>query len=101
MTFSDSQQLEIQQMNWLNQMYITVHNDLTKHSYINYIDRDEPNWMNAYYDTHDQLLMNIKRMYDKNNRFYFERTIQSNGANQHKLFNFEFLIFLVFVFFIV
>jgi hypothetical protein len=101
MTFSGSQQLEVQQLNWLNQVYLAVYNDSTKHSYINYIDRDEPNWMNAYYGTHQQRLMNIKRMYDKNNRFYFERTIQSSGANQHKLFNFHFLIFLVSVFFIV
>ncbi len=101
MTFSGSQQLELQQLDWLNEVYLAVYNDSTKHSYINYIDRDEPNWMNAYYDTHQQRLMNIKRMYDKNNRFYFERTIQSSGTNQHKLFNFHLLIFLVFVFFIV
>ena len=101
MTFSGSQPLDSQQLHWLNQVYLAVYNDSTKHSYINYIDRDEPNWTNAYYDTHQQRLMDVKRMYDKNNRFYFERTIPSSGANQHKLFNVHLFIFLVFVFFII
>ena len=34
---------------WLNQVYLSVYNDSAKHSYINYINRDEPNWMDAYY----------------------------------------------------
>lgn len=100
MTFEGSQQLDMQQLDWLNQVYLTVYNDSTKYSYINYIDRDEPNWMNAYHNIHQQRLMNVKRMYDKNDRFYFERTIQSSVANHHELFSFDILILLVFVFFI-
>jgi hypothetical protein len=45
---------EQQQMNWLNQVYLSIYNDSTKYSYINYIDRDVPNWMNVYYHTHQQ-----------------------------------------------
>ncbi|CAF0993100.1 unnamed protein product [Didymodactylos carnosus] len=67
---------EKQQLNWLNQVYLSLYNDSTKHSYINYIDRDVHNWMNYYYHTHQKRLINIKHIYDKNNRFSFERTIQ-------------------------
>jgi hypothetical protein len=40
--------------------------------------------MNVYYDTHQQRLNSIKHIYDKNKRFYFERTIEtaeSSGGN--------------------
>ncbi|CAF4039730.1 unnamed protein product, partial [Adineta steineri] len=77
-SWNDTQHEE-QQMNWLNQVYLSIYNDSTKHSYINYIDRDVPNWMNVYYHTHMQQLINIKHIYDKNNRFYFEKTIESIG----------------------
>jgi hypothetical protein len=60
----------------LNQIYLTVYKDSTKHSYINYIDRDVDNWMNVYYHTHRERLIRTKRIYDKNNRFYFEKTIE-------------------------
>ncbi|CAF3819336.1 unnamed protein product [Rotaria sp. Silwood1] len=76
MVYPNHKQHEKQQMNWLNQVYLAVYNDSTKHSFINYIDRDVPNWMNVYYHIHQQRLINIQHMYDKNNRFYFERTIE-------------------------
>ena len=62
---------EQEQIHWLNQIYLSIYNDSTKYAYINYIDRDVLNWMNVYYNTHQQRLINIKNMYDKNNRFYF------------------------------
>ena len=99
--WTDEQQ-EQQQMDWLNQVYLTIYNDSTKHSYINYIDRDVPNWMNAYYRTHQQRLINIKHIYDKNNRFYFEKTIESNGGNRFLPFlNVRFTSFIIFVLFII
>jgi hypothetical protein len=72
----NNRQHKKKQMNLLKQVYSTIYHDSTKHSYINYIDRDVPNWMNVYYHTHQQRLINIKHIYDKNNRFYFEKTIQ-------------------------
>ncbi|CAF1430529.1 unnamed protein product [Rotaria sordida] len=58
----NDEQHEKQQMNWLNQVYLAVYNDSTKHAYINYIDRDVPNWMNVYYHTHQQRLINIQHI---------------------------------------
>ncbi|CAF3090285.1 unnamed protein product [Rotaria sp. Silwood2] len=99
---SNDEQHEKEQMNWLNQVYLAVYNDSTKHSYVNYIDRDVPNWMNVYHHTHQQRLINIQHMYDKNNRFYFEKTIEeSNGGNQHIFLNFHLASFVFVVFFIV
>ena len=66
---------------WLNQVYLSVYNDSTKHSFINYIDRDVASWMSVYYHMHQQRLMQIKSVYDKDNRFDFERTIQRLGIN--------------------
>lgn len=86
-----------EQINWLNRVYLSVYNDSTKYSYINYIDRDVEDWMNAYYHTHQQRLINIKSTYDKNNRFYFERTIQSNNANQQVVFRYLLGSLLIFV----
>ncbi|CAF0976835.1 unnamed protein product [Adineta steineri] len=97
----DNDQDENEQLNRLNQVYLTVYNDSTKYSYINYIDRDLPNWMNAYYNTHQQRLIHIKHIYDKDNRFDFERTIQLSGANQYTFFNFHLSIFVLFLFFII
>jgi hypothetical protein len=54
MTYSNNEQ----QLNWLNQVYLSIYNDSTKHGYINYIDRDAPNWMNFYYHMHQQRLIN-------------------------------------------
>ncbi len=76
MIYWNDEQQERQQLNWLNQIYLSIYNDSTKHSYINYIDRDVHNWMNVYYHTHQQRLIHIKYTYDKNNRFYFEKTIE-------------------------
>ena len=86
MIYWNDEQHEKQQVNWLNQVYLAIFNDSTKHSYINYIDRDIPNWMNAYYHTHQQRLINIKHIYDKNNRFYFEKTIESSGVKKRTFF---------------
>jgi hypothetical protein len=86
-----------QELNWLNQVYLSVYNDSTKYSYINYIDRDVPNWMNVYYSTHQQRLINVKKMYDQNDRFYFERTIESNRGNQQTFFNYLLFIYVIFV----
>ncbi|CAF3307954.1 unnamed protein product [Rotaria sp. Silwood2] len=97
----NDEQDEQKQMNWLNQVYLTMYNDSTKHSYINYMDRDVPNWMNVYYHTHQQRLINIKHIYDKNNRFYFEKTIESNGGNQVPFLNVHFASFIIFVFSII
>ncbi|CAF1098824.1 unnamed protein product [Adineta ricciae] len=66
---------EQRQINWLERIYTSVHNDSTKHSYINYIDRDVPNWMDVYYGSHKQRLRKIKQIYDKDNRFHFERSV--------------------------
>jgi hypothetical protein len=101
MVYWNDEQHEQEQMNWLNQVYLSIYNDSTKYSYINYIDRDIPNWMNVYYHVHQQRLINIKNIYDKNNRFYFERTIQSNGENQHTFFKFLLVHFGIFVLFII
>ncbi|CAF1206954.1 unnamed protein product [Adineta steineri] len=98
-SWNDTQHEE-QQMNWLNQVYLSIYNDSTKHSYINYIDRDVPNWMNVYYHTHMQQLINIKHIYDKNNRFYFEKTIESIGVNLHPFLSVHFAILIIFVFFV-
>lgn len=86
-----------QELNWLNEVYSCLYDDSTKYSYINYIDRDVPNWMNVYYHTHQQRLINVKAMYDQNNRFYFERAIESNGGNQQIFFDYLLLIFLIFL----
>ncbi|CAF4971518.1 unnamed protein product [Rotaria sp. Silwood1] len=100
--YPTDEQHEKEQMNWLNQVYLTVYNESTTYSYINYIDRDVPNWMNVYYHTHQQRLINIQHMYDKNNRFYFEKTIEeSTGGNQHIFLNFHLASFIVVVFSIV
>jgi hypothetical protein len=72
----DDKQHEQKQLDWLNKVYSSIYNDSTKHSYINYIDRDIPDWMEAYYHVHQKRLSNIQQIYDKNNRFCFERTIQ-------------------------
>lgn len=64
------------QLKALNNVYSTLYDDSTKYSYIDYINRDVLNWMNVYYHMYQQRLINIKHIYDKNNRFYFERTIQ-------------------------
>ncbi|CAF1386941.1 unnamed protein product [Adineta steineri] len=98
-SWNDTQHEE-QHMTWLNQVYLTIYNDSTKHSYINYIDRDVPNWMNVYYHTHVQQLINIKHRYDKNNRFYFEKTIESIGVNSHPFLSVHFAILIIFVFFV-
>ena len=69
-------------------VYLTVYNDSAKHSYINYMDRDISNWINAYHHIHQQRLINIKNTYHKNNRFDFERTIEtahSSGEIHHIL----------------
>jgi hypothetical protein len=89
----DDEQHEKEQMNLLNEIYLSIYNDSTKYSYINYIDRDVNNWMNVYYHTHQQRLINIQQIYDQNKRFYFEKTIQSRGEN--------FAIVAIFLFFIV
>ena len=78
LSYWNDHQHEKKQMNLLKQIYLSIYNDSTKYSYINYIDRDEHNWMNVYYNTHQQRLINIKHIYDKKNRFYFEKTIQIN-----------------------
>ncbi|UJR08747.1 hypothetical protein I4U23_013004 [Adineta vaga] len=66
---------EQRQMDWLERVYLSLYNDSTKHSYVNYIDRDVSNWMEVYFSSHKQRLSRIKQMYDKNNRFYFEKSI--------------------------
>ncbi|CAF3350010.1 unnamed protein product, partial [Rotaria socialis] len=60
MIYPNNKQHEKQQMNWLKQVYLSVYNDSTKHSFINYIDRDVPNWMNVYYHIHQKRLHNIQ-----------------------------------------
>jgi hypothetical protein len=97
MVYSNDQQ----QLDWLNEVYLSIYNDSTKYAYINYIDRDIPNWMNVYYNTYQQRLINIKNIYDKNNRFYFEKTIQSNGGNQYTFFKFLLVNFVIFASFII
>jgi hypothetical protein len=97
MVYSNDQQ----QLDWLNEVYLSIYNDSTKYAYINYIDRDVPDWMNVYYNTYQQRLINIKNIYDKNNRFYFEMTIQSNGGNQHTFFKFLLVNFVIFASFII
>jgi FAD/FMN-containing dehydrogenase len=72
----EEEQKGIKQMKYLEEVYSTIYEDSTKHSYINYIDRDVPDWMNVYYGTNLQRLRSIKQIYDKNNRFYFEKTIE-------------------------
>ena len=81
MMYWNNGQYEKQQMNWLNQIYLSIYNDSTKHAYINYIDRDVQDWMNVYYHPHQQRLINIQHIYDKNNRFYFEKSIVSGGIS--------------------
>ncbi|CAF4069348.1 unnamed protein product [Adineta steineri] len=76
MIYCNDTNSEKKQMKWLNEIYSTIYRDSTKHSYINYMDRDVPNWMDYYYNTHQQRLHNLKYIYDKNNRFYFEKTIK-------------------------
>ena len=93
MVYWNDDQDENEQISWLNQVYLTIANDSTKYSYINYIDRDLPNWMDAYYNTHQQRLIHIKGTYDRDNRFDFERTIQLSGANHQTFFNFHFTSF--------
>lgn len=96
----DRTQDEKEQLNLLNELYLTVYDDSTKYSYINYIDRDVPNWMDVYYHIHKQRLINIKAIYDKDNRFYFERTIESSGIDQRFFSNFHLSILAIFLFFI-
>ncbi|CAF4064914.1 unnamed protein product [Adineta steineri] len=76
MIYCNDTNSEKKQMKWLNEIYSTIYRDSTKHSYINYMDRDVKNWMDYYYNTHQQILHNLKYIYDKNNRFYFEKTIK-------------------------
>ncbi|CAF0800370.1 unnamed protein product [Adineta steineri] len=96
MNYWIDRQQEEKQMNLLNQIYLCLYNDSTKYSYINYIDRTEDNWMNVYYNTHQQRLISIKNIYDKKNRFAFERTIQIN----QKKTTYSFTIFLLLMFFV-
>ncbi|CAF1332243.1 unnamed protein product [Rotaria sordida] len=100
LVYPNDEQDQQQKMNSLNEIYLTIYNDSTKHSYINYIDRDVPDWINAYYHTNQQRLIYIKHIYDKNNRFYFERTIQSNGGCRLPFLSVHFISFIIFLYFI-
>ena len=97
----DEGQDEKQQLEWLNEVYLAIYNDSTKFSYINYIDREVPNWMDVYYHTHQQRLIQIQHIYDKDNRFYFEKTIESNGIDQHLFLSCYLASFTTFLSFIV
>ena len=94
MSYWNNQQDEKKQINFLRQMYLSVYDDSTKYSYINYIDRDVHNWMNVYYKTHQQRLIYIKHIYDKKNRFYFEKTIQMKQEKKTDIFQTFILEFL-------
>ena len=94
------EQDENEQLNALNERYLAIYDDSTKYSYINYIDRYVPNWMDAYYHIHKQRLINIKYIYDKDDRFSFERTIESGGIDQSFFLNFQLISFAIFLFFI-
>ncbi|UJR07885.1 hypothetical protein I4U23_012167 [Adineta vaga] len=62
MVYWHDQEEEKQQMNWLDDVYVTLYTDSTKHSYINYIDRNVPNWMDVYYNIHQKRLINIQHI---------------------------------------
>ena len=103
MVYWDDGQDEKQRLEQLNEMYLTVYDDSSKYAYINYIDRDLPNWMHAYYHTHQDRLIKIQQIYDRNNRFYFERTIEmrSNAVDSHISSNFRLSCFVIFLLFTV
>lgn len=88
MVYPQNEKNENEDIHWLNQVYLSVYEDSAKHSYINYIDRDQSNWMNAYYHMHQQRLIDIKRTYDKDNRFYFDRTIMTTSGAHKTYLNF-------------
>jgi Berberine and berberine like len=63
------------QQAWLTEYFFDMQRFVLPQSYVNFPNRDLPNWANAYYGSNLPLLSKIKRKYDPDNIFQFEQSI--------------------------
>lgn len=63
------------QQAWLTAYFADMQRFLLPQSYVNFPNRDLPNWARAYYGSNLPRLMAVKRKYDGDNLFRFEQSI--------------------------
>lgn len=60
---------------WLGETWQAMRPYASGQAYLNYIDPDLPNWLQAYYGTNLPRLQSIKATYDPDNLFHFKQSI--------------------------
>jgi FAD/FMN-containing dehydrogenase len=71
----DKLEMVERQQAWLAEYFSDMQRFVLPQSYVNFPNRDLPNWANAYYGSNLPLLSKIKRKYDPDNIFQFEQSI--------------------------
>lgn len=71
----DSPRVIAAQQQWLADYFNAMQPFVLKQSYVNFPNRDQPDWERAYYGTNLKRLSQVKRKYDPHNIFTFPQSI--------------------------
>lgn len=63
------------QRDWLARYFVAMKPYVLAQSYVNFPNRDQENWANAYYGSNLDKLRKLKTAYDRDNIFRFEQSI--------------------------
>jgi hypothetical protein len=72
----DTPEIVDRQQDWLKQYFADMRDFVLPQSYVNFPNRDLPNWEHAYYGDHLKPLREIKTKYDRENLFNFPQSIR-------------------------
>ncbi len=71
----DKPEVVQKQQRWLHDYFAAMSPYVLQQSYINFPNREQPNWQHAYYGQNLDRLKRLKRKYDPANHFKFEQSI--------------------------
>jgi FAD/FMN-containing dehydrogenase len=79
----DTPEIVARQQEWLTAYFSDMQRFLLPQSYVNFPNRDLPDWDHAYYGSNLPRLRDIKHKYDPCNLFRFEQSIPPAGGVPH------------------